>query len=218
MKRKRSLAFLGVLALALTVTVGLLGGVAEAQKKGKKKKGAKQVTVSKTAPTTVPAGNVATNQFGVATVPLNVGKKAKGKVVSSNSVTVTTSWSAPAGSLDEVFVARLKAPNGRTVALASPPFDDAATAAGPITETPNSAAFFCIPDPVAPPPPPCPDPDDTLGPPYAGTVGNLGLAFFGGVPARGTWTLQVINGDPANAVTLNSASVRIGLVPKPKSK
>jgi hypothetical protein len=217
MKRRRSrLAFLGVLALALTVTVGLLGGVAEAQKKGKKKKkGAKQVTVSKTAPTTVPAGNVATNQFGVATVPLNVGKKAKGKVVSSNSVTVTTSWSAPAGSLDEVFVARLKAPNGRTVGLASPPFDDAATTAGPITETPNSAASFCVPA-VAPPPPPCADPDDTLGPPYAGTVGNNGLAFFGGVPARGTWTLQVLNGDAANAVTLNSVSVRIGLVSKPK--
>jgi hypothetical protein len=217
MKRRRSrLAFLGVLALALTVTVGLMGGIAEAQKKGKKKKKkGGQVTVSKTAPTTIPAANPVTFQDGVATVPLAVGKKAKGKVVGWDSVTVTTTWSVPAADTLDNLGARLKAPNGRTVALNTPPFDELATAAGPITETPNSGAFFCVPSAV-PPPPPCTDPDDTLGPPYVGTVGNLGLAFFGGVPARGTWTLQLLNNNTVNPGTLNSVSLRMKLKTAPR--
>jgi hypothetical protein len=201
--------------VVLSLTIGL-AGVADAQKKGKKKKGAKSVTVSKAAPTAVgPANFTTANSLGVASVPLSVGKKAKGKVVGWDSVTVTTSWSAPAPDvLDNVF-ARLKAPNGRTVGLAAPPIDDTVTAAGPVTETPNSPFDFCLPS-ATPPPPPCADPDDTVGPPYAGTVGNTGLAFFGGVPARGTWQLQILNSSDTSGATLNSVSVRMTLKTAPR--
>jgi hypothetical protein len=206
---------IGVLALALSVTVGLMSDSAVgAKKKGKKKKSGK-VTVTKTAPTSIPAASVATSQFGVATVPLTVGKKAKGKVVGWDSVVVTTAWSAAAPDVIDDLFARLKAPNGRTVGLNSPPFDSTVTAAGPITETPNSNTGFCVPDPVTPPPPPCPDPDNTLGPPYAGTIGNTGLAFFGGVPAKGTWQLQVLNTNTTTGGTLNSVTVSMTLKTAP---
>jgi hypothetical protein len=208
MKSKRSrLARVGVLALALSVTVGLAtGSVAEA----KKKKGAKSVTVSRTVPTGIPAaaaGAGAPN--GVALIPLAVGgKKVKGKVVGWDTLTITTNWtSTTAGALNSIN-AELIAPNGRTVNLVAPPFDTGAgyLAAGPVTETPNSKVGFCS-QMGAPPPPPCSNVDNTLGRPYAGTVGNTFLAWFGGVPVTGTWTLEVQNSSATTTATLNSVTL-----------
>jgi hypothetical protein len=187
MKRRRlRLALLGVMALVICVTVGL----------------------------TATAADAVGNHFGVATVPLTVGKKAKGKVVGWDSLIVTTSWSAPVPDvLDDVF-ARVKAPNGRTVGLAAPPIDSTVTAAGPTTETPNSPFGFCVPS-STPPPPPCADPDNTLGPPYAGTIGNTALAFFGGVPAKGTWQVQILNTNTTSGATLNSVTLSMSLKTAP---
>jgi hypothetical protein len=213
MNGRSRFALIGVLVLAICVAASLLAGPAEAKKK--KKKSANSITVSKTTPTVVPPGDAVANHFGFASAPLTVGKKAKGKVVGWDSVTVTTSWSATAPDvLDNVF-ARVKAPNGRTVGLAAPPVDDTATAAGPTTETPNSNIGFCVPDPTTPPPPPCADPDDTLGPPYAGTIGNTALAFFGGIPAKGTWTVEVLNNNTTSPATLNSVSITLTLKTAP---
>ena len=209
MKSKRSrLALVGILALALSVTVGLVSGsVADAKKK---KKGAKSVTVSKTIPTAIPAAGAGPGApNGVALVPLAVGgKKVKGKVVGWDTLTITTSWtSTVSGALNSIN-AELIAPNGRTVNLFAPPLDTGAgyLAAGPVTETPNSKIGFCN-QVGAPPPPPCSNVDNTLARPYAGTIGNNNLALFGGVPVTGTWTLEIQNTSAATTATLNSVTL-----------
>ena len=53
-------------------------GAAKPAKKGKKKR-ANAITISKIAPTPIPAGDGINALAGVAAVPLTVGKKAKGK-------------------------------------------------------------------------------------------------------------------------------------------
>src|SRR3954454_4992864 len=120
MKSKRSrLALLGLLALVLSVTVGLVSGsVADAKKK--KKKSANFVTVSKTTPTTIPGMPAPTGNETLTTIPLMVGKKAKGKAVSFDSVDVTTTFSAPDNSTLDDLAAEISSPNGRTTFLNAP--------------------------------------------------------------------------------------------------
>ena len=172
MKSKRSrLALIGVLALALSVTAGFLSGsLADAKKKGKGKKGG-VVTVTKTTPTPIPVGS--TSEYSMTTVPLSVGKKAKGKVVGANSVTITTTFTGAAGFVSGIS-AELTAPNGRSSGLAAFPYGDTgATTAGPLTETANSPQHLCIFNPA--PPPRCMSgstPETTVGRPYTGTIGN----------------------------------------------
>jgi hypothetical protein len=239
MKTKRSrFALLGVLALALSVTVGLAFGTVADAKKKKHKKSVNSITVATTGPTTVPptpdADGVKTS---LVSIPLNVGKKAKGKVVSGNSVAVTYSLtgtpgqpppppSGTPGSLYETDLA-IQAPNGRTVDLDPPGFNDPnTTATGPTTETPDSPFSPCDVDgfPI-PQPDVCStdgqqDPEETLVPPaYAGTMGNNDLAFFTGVPARGTWTIKARNfGGGVGPSTVTSVSLTIGLSPAPSNK
>jgi hypothetical protein len=226
MKSKRSrFALLGVLALALSVTVGLASGsVAEAKKK--RKKGVSSVTVSTKGPTLIPPTPADPGaKLSLVNIPLVVGKKAKGKVVSADSVAVTYSFTGtpPSGTTEgSLFDTDLDlvAPNGRSVDLDPPGFDDPLTSAtGPTTETANSPFFPCNVDgfPLTNPdicdPTNHQDPDATLVPPaYAGTEGNTDLAFFNGVPAKGTWTAQVRNlADDQGPSTLTSLSIRIGL-------
>jgi hypothetical protein len=217
MTRSRSrFALLGVLALSMCVTLGLMAGAADAKKKGKKK-GAKQVTVAKTTPTAIPAGDATEALAGVASVPLTVGEKAKGKVVSS--VAVTYQLTDPAGGLDDVDP-KLIAPNGRRLFIDNPTQffgDDTSTVMGPLTTTPNSPTGYCFPNPT-PPPSGCPsgDPDNTLGPPFAGTAGDVDLALFNGIGARGTWTFKANNFSTATTHVLSSVSIRIQLANKPK--
>jgi hypothetical protein len=213
MKSRRSrLALVGVLALALSVTVGLVsGGVADA------KKSKKSFTVSKNAATTVPGQpgpGAAVAKIAIG----DVGKKvAKGKVVSLNGVDVTTTFSGTAGFADGV-IAVVIGPSGRNATLVNPLPNQSGggnneTISGPLTETPNSSTQACIPD-NTPPPPPCSDPDATLLPPYAGTVGNEGLLNFSGSRATGTWFLKVFNFN-AEPITVNSVKVTGGLITKP---
>jgi hypothetical protein len=221
MRRKRSrLALVGVMALAICVTVGLASGsVADAKKGKKKKKGTNSITLTTTTPTAIPAGD-GTNQIaGSATIAFNVGKKAKGKVVSPDSLTATYQASDPAGNLDDLDL-KIIAPNGRTVFLDNPAFsfgDSAITGIGPLTQTPDSPVGICEPNPT-PPPPGCPSgsPDNSLGPPWAGTEGNVSLAFFSGVRARGTWQFKVLNFSTTPTHVLNLASIHMNLVSAPK--
>lgn len=212
-KKRTRFALIGVLSLALCLTVGLLGGAAEA-KKGKSK-GARTFTVAKTTPTAVPLANAVTGQSGVVKVPIGTvgGKRLKGKVISFNGITVTTSSSGGAGYGQNMFV-NVAAPNGRGSGLNAPAFDEVVTAQGPTIESANSQGGFCVPDyaPAVPPPPPCTDPDVTLGPPYAGTIQNGGLATFGGISPNGSWIVKVFNGSTTVPVTLNSISVTGGLI------
>ena len=215
--RRPRLAPLGVLALALCVTLGLMAAAADAKKKGKKKS-AKQVTVSRTTPTPIPAGDSTDEVAGVASIPLNVGKKAKGKVV--KKVAVTYQASDPAGALDDLEF-KLIAPNGRRLFVDNPSaffgIGDTLAVIGPLTTTPDSPVGYCFPNPT-PPPAGCPagDPDNTLGPPFAGTAGDVDLALFSGAGARGTWTFKALNFSTASTHVLDSVRVQIGLQSAPK--
>jgi hypothetical protein len=149
----------------------------------------------------------------------SVGKKVgKGKVVSLNGVNVTTSFSGSAGFADGVS-AVVQAPSGRQAGLINPVPNQTGggnneTVSGPLTETPNSTLGVCVPD-NNPPPPPCADPDNILGPPYIGTVGNSALLNFIGSAVVGTWILKVTNAGP-NPITVNGVSVTGGLITKPR--
>src|SRR5712691_6171633 len=111
MKSKRShLARVGILALALSVVVGLASGsVAEA-----KKKGGHSVTTVGT-PTAIPVAASGNAPDGVANVPLLVGKKAKGKVVDWASLAITTAFTGSTPNALGDVSSELIAPNGRTV-------------------------------------------------------------------------------------------------------
>src|SRR5687768_5780643 len=142
MKNKRSrLALFGILALAFSVTVGLSAGVAEAQKKGKSKKGG-SVTVSSGASHVVPAavpvggGEVVAGQT---LVTLNTpNKKAKGKVISPDSVTATYAISGtPSATGGPGFVGIALQHRGREAGLPTP-FDENTFTIGKVTVSPNS--------------------------------------------------------------------------------
>jgi hypothetical protein len=222
MKRKRSrIALVGVLALALSVTVGLVSGsVADA----KKKKGGgngRSFTVAKTAPTVVPQAPSPTGAT-VAKIPIGVvgGKATKGKVISLNGVNLTTTFAGSPGFVGGAnggVSAQLVGPSGRTAVVANP-FGNGVnteTSSGPLTETPNSSLDVCVPDTPAPPPP-CADPDAIVGPPYIGTIGNEGLLNFVGSGPRGTWFIKVANLGPS-PITVGAVTVTGGLILKPLS-
>jgi hypothetical protein len=215
MKSKRSrFALIGALVLVLSVTVGLVSGsVADA----KKKKSKRSFTITKTAPTVIPGhpGPGAT----VVKIPIGtLGKKvAKGKVVSLNGVNITSSFSGSPGFASTINLVNLIGPSGRQSNVRNPIGNgsNTETTSGPLTETPNSSADICVPDPGPPAQPPCEDPDATLGPPYIGTIGNEGLLNFSGSSAVGTWFIKVGVAGP-NPVTLNSVKVTGGLITKPQ--
>jgi hypothetical protein len=220
MKKKRSaIALVGALTLAVSVTVGLVSGSVADAKKAKHKKGGGTVTVSKTTPTAIPASASGDAPDGSVSVPLVVGKKAKGKVVGLDALSITTSWTGSTGTALASVNARLTAPNGRTVGLSSPLFNMAAPTtpqptSGPTTETLNSPVDACFPTTV--PLRPCPggnfrDPAATLGPPYVGTFGDPDLIVLAGVPAKGTWALTLLNSSTTSTATLNSVSLRLSL-------
>jgi hypothetical protein len=97
--RKSRLAVFGALTLVAALMVGLMSGAADAAKKKSKR----SFTVSKTTPTVVPGAPGP--GAAVAKIPIGTvgGKATKGKVVSLNGVTVTTSFSGPEGFADDVF-------------------------------------------------------------------------------------------------------------------
>jgi hypothetical protein len=214
MKSKRSrLARVAVLALALSVVVGLASGsVAEAKKKG----GAKSVT-GVGAPAVAPPAASPTAVDGVANVPITIGKKAKGKVVDWASAQVTTTFTGSNTSALANGTSELIAPGGRTVNLVAPlSGTPTQTVAGPMTETPDTFVIPCFPSPAQP----CPggtgqNPDALLGPPYVGTVQNPALEQFGGVAAKGTWTLRIFNGSTTGTLTLNAVTLVLTLKQAP---
>jgi hypothetical protein len=213
MKRRKSrFALVGVLALALSVTIGLVSGsVADAKKK---KGGGRSFTVSKTASNVVP-GQPGPNAV-IAKIPIGTvgGKATKGKVISLNGVNATTTFAGSPGFASGVQ-AEIVGPGGRQAILGNPFGNGSNTevSSGPLTETPNSSLGVCIPDTPAPPPP-CPDPDDVIGPPYIGTIGNEGLLNFSGSGPRGTWFIKVANFN-AEPITVGAVTVTGGLILKP---
>src|SRR6266511_1025489 len=200
MKSKRSrLALVGVLALAVSVTVGLtVSGTAAAKKK---KKAGGTVDITKAVNQQVPDATATTNGVLVSTIDVG-GKKFKGTKVRDVNVTLQATGSA--GDAADDLTVRLTAPNGATTWLFGNEL--VGQSFGPLTfddESVNTIGFDT------------PSRDSTLlAPPYAGTVqphcfsaqAGCTLSAMDNGPVSGTWTLRVVDNDSAPALTsiLNS--------------
>jgi hypothetical protein len=200
MRSKRSrFALIGMLVLALSVTVGLVSGsVADAKKK--KKKNANVVTVSNNTPRAVPDRPAGPNtQFGRLDTNLTVGKKFKGRSVGSLELTFQTTGDSPNSANDLEF--DIIAPNGYRLPWNWTDNSFSGQNIGPLTITPNSPFRTCT-DPN-----PCSNPFSTLHEPYAGTVGDNTFQWFRGLPMKGTW--QVVFFDDASGKNYVVNSVRL---------
>jgi len=192
MKSRRSrLAVAGV--LALSVTVGLSAGAAQAKKKKAKIGGTVNVTKTVNAPigsNPAPVPDAGPTTFGVLDSTIKVGgKKFKGTKIRDVNVTVQTAGTSGASAADNLL-ARLTAPNGATTQLF---FALAGHSIGPVTLDDESVNFLF---PTAPPAPAA----TALVSPYQGTAQPscfavqfspcvLSAMDNGGV--TGTWTLSV---------------------------
>jgi subtilisin-like proprotein convertase family protein len=201
MRRNRSrLALLGVLALALSVTVGLTASDVAAAKKKKTKAGG---TVEITKAVNAPVPDATATSFGEVLSTIDVGgKKFKGTRIRDVNVTLQTTGAA-SGSAGDLRVL-LSAPNGGTVWLFA---FLAGQSIGPLTLDDETANYL-----VSTTSPPR---DSTqVVSPYQGTAQPYCWFAFGGCPlslmdngqATGTWTLRVQDtstGNPANTSVLN---------------
>jgi hypothetical protein len=204
MKSKRSrLALLGMLTLALTVTVGLVSGsVAEAKKK-KKKKGANVAFVSNATPRAIPDRPAGPNTVeGRLDTVLTVGKKFTGKTVGVLELTFQTTGDSPDSAGDVEM--DITAPNGYR--LPGDWWDNSlgGQSIGPLTVTPNSPVRTCNSAT-----PPCGDPFSTLNRPFVGTVGDNVFQWFMGLPMRGNWTVTARDDGNTETSVLNSVALKL---------
>jgi hypothetical protein len=201
--RRPRLALLGVLALALTVTVGLVSGsVADAKKN---KKSANVATVSNNTPRAIPdrAAGVGTT-YGRLDTNLTVGKKFKGKSVGTLELTFQTTGNSADASDDVRF--DIIAPNGYRL-----PWNwtdnniDNSQNIGPLTITPNSPFRTCDLTTT------CSDPFQTLHAPYVGTVGDNTFQWFRGLPMKGVWDVVFLDSSSAGSKTsiLNKVQLKL---------
>jgi hypothetical protein len=203
MTRKRSrLALVGVMTVALTVTVGLVSGsVADAKKK--KKKTSNVTSVSKAVNAQIPdATGGPTGMDGRLDTVLTVGKKFKGKKVESLELTIQTTGDAPTSAADLQF--DVIAPNGYR--LPGNWWDNGigGQSIGPLTITPNSPIRTCN---AASPP--CANPFQSLNRPFAGTVGDNTFAWFRGLPMKGNWTVTALDEGTGDTSILNLVGLKI---------
>lgn len=186
MRSKRShFARFGVLALALTATVGFTVGTAEAKKK-KLRTFEQQVAVN------APIPNALANLTSTPLVStIVVGKKYRNRTVADVNVTNLQTSGTAADAADDLNGA-LTAPNGRTILL----FDNVGDISlGPWTMDDDTNVSICDETPGMGF---CNSPLRTLYRPFAGTSNlkdsddDVGvLSEFDGVRMRGTWTLTV---------------------------
>ena len=201
MRSKRTrLALTGVLALVLSVTVGLASGsVADAKKK---KKSANVVTVSNNTPRAIPDKAAGPDTLdGRLDTNLTVGKKFKGKSVGTLELTFQTTGDSPNASNDVEF--DIIAPNGYRL-----PWnwtDNNFTGSqniGPVTITPNSPLRTCSATF-------CENPFQQVHAPYVGTVGDNTFQWFRGLPMKGTWKVVFLDDTSGKNNVLNSVRLKI---------
>jgi hypothetical protein len=152
-------------------------------------------------------GAGATDKWGQLSSTIDIPVTGKAKFVTDVNLTVQTTGSA-AGAAEQL-IARLIAPNGRSVQLFANLIGPIATpiqSIGPFKMDDDTATTVC---PSAPPS--CVDPDSTLEPPFSGTAQPPAafLSAFNWAPMKGTWTLKLF--DDANLLTstLNSWTLEV---------
>jgi hypothetical protein len=189
---KRKLPLAGAICVLALLAGALLGGSAIAKKK--KHTTHSRANVTQIVNALVPNRTVG-GPYGVLRSPITLGKKYKGKTIGDVNVTFQTGGSS-AGAASDLLV-KLSAPNGNTVVLFN---GGLGQNVGPLTLDDETRAEICN-DPT----PPCADPDDTLGPPYAGKAQPLeSLSHLNGGTMKGTWILSVFDTDSTPASTVNA--------------
>jgi subtilisin-like proprotein convertase family protein len=206
-QRRHPLALFGVLMLALVVAIGMSAGAVDAKKKKKKKKKPTPVTQTTTVNKSgvnlaIPdQGPAATDKWGQASSTADIAVTGKAKFVTDVNLTIQTTGSAAGATTD--LVARLKAPNGRTVQLFSNLGDATTQNIGPFKMDDDTETTICD---SATPTTTCLDPDMTLIRPFAGTAQppQGSLSTFNWAPMKGTWTLKLFDNDGGVPNTLSS--------------
>jgi hypothetical protein len=192
MNRRRSrFALIGVLALALCVTVGLSAGVADAKKKKKKKAGG-TADITMVVNGAIPDGTATSDGFLQSTINVG-GKKFKGTRVRDVNVTFTTVGNTAIAAAD--LTAFVTAPDGATSFLDS---GFGGMNIGPVTFDDESNRII-VGGTAA-------DSPFELPQPYVGTVHPDGppLAVMDNGPASGVWTLTVLDTATDDTSTLSS--------------
>jgi hypothetical protein len=196
-----------ILALSVLMVGGLLGSAADgAKKKGKKSPSsfASSVAVNGAIPADAAVGP-STPLTSTITVP----KKFKGKVVGDVNITRIQTTGGGVGAANDLS-AKLSAPNGRTVKFFANGFGDVSL--GPLTLDDDTRTSLCDSPTLD-----CPNPNQTLIQPFAGTanlfeLGTQGtgpLSRLDGIPMRGVWTFAIWDDDDATNSTLNGWGLKI---------
>jgi subtilisin-like proprotein convertase family protein len=199
MKSKRSrIALIGVLALVLSVTVGLASGsIAEAKKK---KKSGGTADITKQVNQTVPDATATTDGLLTSTITIG-GKKFNKTKVRDVNVTLqgTGDTGGNNGSAADI-AAQLTAPNGASTWLIDQSLSGQSF--GPLTF--DDETFFRVAGLTA-------DAPNDLASPYVGSMqpdcfsahGGCTLSVNDNGPASGTWTLRVFDRDNGQTTVLN---------------
>jgi hypothetical protein len=209
MRNRSHLAVAAVLALALSLTAGLILANGATAKKKKRKNVSANITKTVNLPIPDRAAG-ANSPWGRLDSTIDItGKKFKQKVVGDVNVTVQTTGSGN-GAASNLWT-QLTAPNGRTAVLFVGIGGSGASGTpsiGPFTMDDDTTAQIC--DTATPP---CAYPDETLNRPFAGTAQATGLfginagfsalATFNGVPMKGIWKLTVFDANNTLTSTLN---------------
>ncbi len=202
-RRRARLALTGVLAVALSVTVGMAASAEAAPKKGKKKSTNKVRTFRSNAAQPIPDRAGAGTPFGQLYSTIKVGKVLKGKEVAD--VDAAFSTTGPANELADLDV-MLQAPNGALVMLANDNAGTAGTTSYGTGNCTNGATAFNdeTGNFLSNGDPPSADPFGITAP-WVATVQPEGfpLAIMDGGKAVGTWRLIVFDDTTANSHTLN---------------
>lgn len=221
-KPRRRIALLGSLVLIACMALGMtFDGHAVAKKKKSPSVFTRSLTVNAAIPDVPASPGPSTPVRSTITVP----KKFKGKVVDDVNVLGIRTTGNVDGAANDLRM-KLTAPNGRTVGLVLPDNPSnglLGTSVGPLTIDADSRTSICNqPNPVN-----CPDPSQTLFPPFAGTANQQGLGTHGtgglpalaGVAMRGNWTFTIWDeNDTGETSVFNAWGLQIKAKKPPKSQ
>lgn len=187
---------------ALVAAVAAAACLAPAAQAQKKAKGPKRAVVTK--------GNIpipdsmAAGLANRVDIPMNIGKRFKGR--SAGVVTLTHQTTGSAAEAANHLSVRLTSPSGRSVFVPSPEAPGLVSV-GPLTLSPDSARGTCSTLPASA----CADSNNNLAPPYAGTIGDPTLALYYGTRMRGRWFVTMYDDTVGGTSVLTR--VRLSVTP-----
>lgn len=168
----------------------------------KKRKAVTTLNVSKTLNEPIPPrapGPAGGGVYGLLTSTIEVGKRFRGRLIRDVDVTVQTLGTTGDTPANDLF-AKLTAPNGATVTLFSQLIASAPNLSiGPLTIDDESPLWARPRPPVG------------LAPPWTGRARPAGppLAVMDGGPAKGIWTLKVLDRGVTEDSTLVSWALQV---------